>query len=246
MFNDLELTFSTVNWVRNSLPSLKERFNEWLNSHYKTKEVELSGNPTHNLLVAYEAKSFPLAYSVEFGAYLNVLRSALDILACTLAARHGVTEFDDIYFPVARNANNWVTANPRRDMFLRLLTPDERAVIDSLKPYKGGDPDIWPLHRLDIERKHRRLLVVEPKPAMFAIRDFGNEDIIDIKAPFGTIGASGETALCFVRKDRGRRDMVLTGDVMVDEPGIPIKAEAISLLEQFSNKVREIVLEFQL
>jgi hypothetical protein len=71
MFDDLELTFSTVNWVRNNLPSLKERFNEWLNSHYKTKEVELLGNRTHNLLVAYEAKTFPLAFSVEFGAYLN-------------------------------------------------------------------------------------------------------------------------------------------------------------------------------
>ena len=91
-----------------------------------------------------------------------------------------MTKFDDIYFPVAKNASNWATANRRRDMFLRLLTPDERAVIDSLKPYKGGDPDIWPLHRLDIERKHSRLLVVEPKPAMFAVRDFGNEDIIDI------------------------------------------------------------------
>jgi hypothetical protein len=87
---------------------------------------------------------------------------------------------------------------------------------------------------------------VEPKPAMFAIRDFGNEDIIDIKAPFGSIGALGETALCFVRKDKERMGMVITGDVMVDEPGIPIKAEAISLLEQFSNNVREIVLEFKL
>ena len=58
MFDDLELTVSTVNRVRNNLPSLKERFNEWLNSHYKTKEVELLGNRTHNLLVAYEAKRF--------------------------------------------------------------------------------------------------------------------------------------------------------------------------------------------
>lgn len=67
--------FATGLYVRrNSLPSLKERFNQWLSSHYKTKEVEISGNPTHNLLVAYEARTFPLAFSVECGAYLNVLR----------------------------------------------------------------------------------------------------------------------------------------------------------------------------
>lgn len=44
----------------------------------------------------------------------------------------------------------------------RWLSKRERATIKSLKPYPGGDDAIWPLHRLDILRKHHRLIAVQP------------------------------------------------------------------------------------
>jgi hypothetical protein len=245
MFNDLELAISAVDWVVASLPSLKERLNLWLKANYKTKEVEIAGNPTHNLLVAYEVEPFPLAFSVEFGAYLNVLRSALDILACAIAARQGVTQFEEVYFPVAKNAYNWANDRHKGAKFLHSLTASERAIIDSYKPYNGGDPDIWALHKLDIERKHRRLLTAEPTPAMFVMWHYENEHVIDLKAPFGVISANGETALCFVPKEFGDRSDGLNGQIFINEPTIPFKAEALSTLNQFSNKVREIILAFK-
>jgi hypothetical protein len=33
-------------------------------------------------------------------------------------------------------------------------------VVDSVKSYKTGNPDLWAVHRLDIHDKHRLLIVV--------------------------------------------------------------------------------------
>jgi hypothetical protein len=79
-------------WIGDSqLPSFKERLEAWIKANIYTAIREMEENPTHNLVVACEREPLPFAFTVEFGAYLNVLRSALDILACTIAARHGVT-----------------------------------------------------------------------------------------------------------------------------------------------------------
>ena len=66
MFDDLELTFSTVKLgPKQHLPSLKERFNEWLNSLIRPKrwnyrEIGLIISSWH-----MRQKRFPLAFSVE-------------------------------------------------------------------------------------------------------------------------------------------------------------------------------------
>ena len=48
---------------------------DWVNLNISTKTIELDTNPTHNMLVAYERQQFPLGFSVEFGAYINVILS---------------------------------------------------------------------------------------------------------------------------------------------------------------------------
>jgi hypothetical protein len=43
------------------------------------------------------------------------------------------------------------------------LSKSERATIKALKPYQGGDELLWPLHQLDILRKHERLITMQPE-----------------------------------------------------------------------------------
>ena len=47
------------------------------------------------------------------------------------------------------------------------LTPTERAAIKALKPYQGGDHTLWPLHQLDILRKHERLISAQADVSSF-------------------------------------------------------------------------------
>ena len=49
------------------------------------------------------------------------------------------------------------------------LSKGEKATIKSLKPYKGGDDILFSLHKLDIIRKHQRLVDVTTIPGRGAM-----------------------------------------------------------------------------
>jgi hypothetical protein len=99
------------------------------------------------------------------------------------------------------------------------------------------------LHHLDIERKHRRLLSVEPKIAAFNIMGWGL-DIIPIP---GEVGANGETALFFVSKDAPiyLAQFKMTTVIAITEPSLGIHQQAGRMLERFSTKVRSIISSFK-
>jgi hypothetical protein len=79
MFDDLAFALSAIDWADSQFPSFKERMQIWVNENIRIAIRELEENPTHNMLIAFEQTPLPFAFSVEFGAYINVLRSALDI-----------------------------------------------------------------------------------------------------------------------------------------------------------------------
>jgi hypothetical protein len=91
------------------------------------------------------------------GAILNSLRSSLDLLAAALAARNGKQPSADTHFPIFLSAQDMIdplTGIERK----KWLSESERTAIKALKPHQGGDSTIWPLHQLDILRKHQRLI----------------------------------------------------------------------------------------
>jgi hypothetical protein len=53
------------------------------------------------------------------------------------------------------------------------LPPVERSRLEALKPYQGGNEDLWSLYQLDIMRKHRRLLTVIAVPDLFSVEGPG-------------------------------------------------------------------------
>jgi hypothetical protein len=80
------------------------------------------------------------------------------------------------------------------------LSKEERAAIKTLKPYKGGNDTIWPLHQLDIIRKHERLIC-----ASVDIRSFRWET--------GQIGRAGGymTVSGFAALERLKDKTILSG-----------------------------------
>jgi hypothetical protein len=91
---------------------------------------------THNPVVALEKEILPIAFSVETGAYINAIRSSLDILAMVLVRRHGLQiEERRVYFPIADSEEALVKEGGAP--LLQQLSEEDRVKLFSLKPYRG-------------------------------------------------------------------------------------------------------------
>jgi hypothetical protein len=103
MRDDLLDAQACVDWAVSQFPALQQRINSWLSVNVHIGVEETPPPATHDPIVAIENAALPLAFNVEVGAYINVIRSGLDILATALARRYGIPKPDEIYFPVANS-----------------------------------------------------------------------------------------------------------------------------------------------
>jgi hypothetical protein len=106
----------------------------------------------------------PITIAVITGDVVQNLRSALDHLAYHLVwvgigRQPTGREARDISFPIidTESPTEYETARERKVMGMR---KDAIEAIDALKPYKGGDDLLWPLHKLNNIDKHRMLITV--------------------------------------------------------------------------------------
>jgi hypothetical protein len=98
--DDLLDAQACVDWTVEQFPALEDRINGWLRLNVVV-EVEDAG--PSDVLVAVQREELARSFNVEIGAYLNTLRSSLDILASALALRHDICAPEDAYFPIARS-----------------------------------------------------------------------------------------------------------------------------------------------
>ncbi len=62
-----------------------------------------------------------------------------------------------MYFPICKSLARFQKAKAK----LTELSAADLAIIESLRPYPGGDDLLYALHELDNTRKHRRLVAVQ-------------------------------------------------------------------------------------
>jgi hypothetical protein len=168
---DLLEAKSSVDWVWSQLPGLVQRVEAWLNEHVVVELRDPGDHATHNLIIGVEKELLPLSFNVETGAYINAIRSSLDILAMALVRRNGsLIKEDEVYFPIARSEASFKSAMGSAQKILDALGPQERRTIEALDPYQGGNQNLWTLHHLDIVRKHRRLLSVVLRPMSISLQ----------------------------------------------------------------------------
>jgi hypothetical protein len=116
--------------------------------------------------MAYDPPPLPRILNAWAGVIINSLRSSLDLLAAALATRNGVKPSADTHFPVYGSEQDMI--DPLTGVEgKKWLSKREQTAIKNLRPYKGGDDAIWPLHQLDIRRKHERLVFASPDVAAF-------------------------------------------------------------------------------
>lgn len=99
----------------------------------------------------------PIEWSTVVGDIVHNARSALDHLAWRLVEAGGGTPSDATYFPIA-DAEAGYGEKVRKA--LKGASQANREAVKALRPWRGGDNDLWRLHRLDIVDKHRLLVPV--------------------------------------------------------------------------------------
>jgi hypothetical protein len=87
---DLLEAQANVEWVLSQLPDLATRLDAWLECSVTTELRDPGAHATHNLIIGVEKELLPLSFNVEVGAYINAIRSSLDILVMALVRRHNL------------------------------------------------------------------------------------------------------------------------------------------------------------
>ena len=160
---DLIEATASIDWPSSQFLPLHTRLEKWLAANVRIEIGDVPPPATHNPIVAVEKELLPLAFSVEAGAYINAVRSSLDILAMALVRRYDLEIAEDkVSFPIFKSEAAF--RQKEGGQLVQRLPARERAIIEALKPYPEGNPALWTLHHLDIVRKHRRLLDVRIRP----------------------------------------------------------------------------------
>jgi hypothetical protein len=142
--------------------------------------------------------------------------------------------------PAAKNVS--FAGNYKGHQFVERLPPSERKRFELLKPYKGGDNNIWALHHLDIERKHKRLLTVIPAIATLDIGGWG----LDARNAPADTGRNDETGLCYLAKGAHPTEIHFSTKISIREEALGQRQQAWLALERLSTRAREIILSFKL
>jgi hypothetical protein len=245
MNDDLLHAQASVDWPVTQLPAFKSRLDAWLNENIQVIVKELPADTPNNFVVAVQKAPLPLAFQVEAGAYVNAIRSSLDILASALANRHCKHLIDDAYFPIVNSAAIFASNHYKGSKFIEALPKRERSIIESLKPYDGGNKLLYPLHLLDIVRKHKRLLSVDILPAKLNIIG------VKMKGPFrpfisGWIrSGDDETVIGLLTKGVvPNPQFKLTMQVSLSETTYLEHREIIATLREFASLANSIIKRF--
>lgn len=160
MRDDLLDAQAALDWAVAQIPMFQNAFLEWNKDPYELRK-EFDSESGEHLIAAYLRVPLPLTFNAWAGAMINSLRSALDLLGAALARRNGKKPSTDTHFPIFRSEMDMI--DPLEGIERKKwLTKRQRAAIKSLKPYRGGDHTLWALHRMDVVRKHERLLSTQP------------------------------------------------------------------------------------
>jgi len=161
MRDDLLDAQAALIWAETQIPLLQQGFIEWQRANPYPVIQEPHPDGAGDAAIVYD-QPFPLTFNAWVGAIINSLRSSLDLIAAALAIRNGKNPDAHTHFPIFRCLLDFIDPLTGIES-IKWLSPRERAAIKAFKPYQGGDAVLWPLHRLDILRKHQRLVIAKPQ-----------------------------------------------------------------------------------
>jgi hypothetical protein len=239
---DFQDALAAVNWADAQIPFLQERFLAWQrNSPYRIIVEADPKTPDRELIVAYPDKPLDPLIVGDVGAIINSTRSALDIAMSAMLAAHGKKPCRAAHFPIRTVQADFV-AQIAVFKSKQWASAAEIAAIEATGAYEGGDGLLYPLHQLDIQRKHERLVSAQPIVAKATITAWGgglepvlireNDKTILFSAPKGHFTPT-----------KGNNNV--TSEIVLNEASLGITNQpAIHLLRQYIGRVTDILTKF--
>jgi hypothetical protein len=245
MRDDLLDARAAVDWAVAQTAAFDDRIKSWTSVNFDVRIEDTPAPASHNRVIALLKEPLPRVFNVEFGAYLNAIRTSLDILAVALAKRHRVTQLSDVYFPVAKSALAFAAGNYKGSKFVNGLPGVDRRIIESLEPYQRGHKYLWDLHNLDIVRKHHRLIDLSTRPVGFGRANSTTEDFVpNPSLKDWTLSVNQETEIGTIRKGRDNDYIKLFPAVACAEPGSVFRYPIPAAIFSFSEAVNSIIALF--
>jgi len=177
---------------------------------------------------------------IHIGAVLAAQRDSLDFLATALAERNGAKEPRDVHFPIAGSKQSFRERGTQKK--IAKLAVEDRAIIEALKPYKGGNDMLYALNWLCQKGKHRKPLLIGGAPTSQAIG--GNGIIREIKLLGMVGGLEAGAPVATVDADPGIY-LTLTVDVAFREIAHATLRPVVPVLREFSSLAASIINLFE-
>jgi hypothetical protein len=242
MRDDLLHAQASVDWTVSQLPAFEARLDTWLKTNVNAVVEETPDDSVNNLVVSVVKSPLPLSFQVEAGVYINAVRSSLDILAVTLANRHCQHLADDAYFPIVKSEAVFAGGKYKGSEFVKALPDREQLIIEDLKPYDGGNRLLYPLHQLDIVRKHVRLLEVTIRPDHL-LYNTKMSDFTPIESGWMQ-GGNDETPIGYVSKAVKDPKFKLAAEISLSETQYFKRWEIIATTREFARLATGIIDSF--
>jgi hypothetical protein len=166
-----------LQWAEKRLRELEVLLNVFRSHHQR---VIIERDPETNEIL-YKLRDDPVidpAIPLLAGDVFQHLRTVLDYVACGLVIANGEEPTTQTCFPIFKKAP--VSSDDKASFARKVKGMRKEAIdlIELIKPYKGGNPYLWPVHELNRREKHRLLFTVGAY-----VDDMGISQHIDVTSP---------------------------------------------------------------
>jgi hypothetical protein len=124
--------------------------------------IEFDANTGKNLLCLQFAKPIPANPALMIGDCVHNLRSALDLMMCEIVQLKGgkVTKYTRLPFQKTRDKLvSSIDGGIKKTIGPAIFDICD-LIVNTVKPYRGGNDTLYAIHDLDIADKHRLLIPV--------------------------------------------------------------------------------------
>ncbi len=121
--------------------------------------VEEDSNTRQHVIQLEMTKSLPITIPLVMGDIVHNLRSSLDLMFWEVVTIAGQTPTQYTKFPFRKTRDELVaTLDGRKEQPLPAAIIG--LIVDTIKPYPGGNDALYSLHQIDIMDKHKLLVPV--------------------------------------------------------------------------------------
>ena len=240
MRDDLQDAQAAVDWAVAQTKILQRRIARWLDRGPYFAVTVPDCQPGRELVRVKQREPMPRAINIEAGAVIDMLRTSLDLLAVALAERNGHANPKDVSFPIAASLLEFIDPLHGALKKIKRLAEADRAAIELLKPYPGGDDRICALHQLDLLRRQHPLVTVSARPRSMALIACGP----DAEPEYLYAGKLEDGAALFRLPVGTNAKIDLRLEVAFNETTYANGRPVVTTLRDFANRAAEILARF--